>query len=229
MADTALLLDIEGTTTSISFVYETLFPYAARSIPGFLAANSGRSEIGEAIDRILLDATDDERRLPRIEATISVVRRQMSGDVKATGLKMLQGLVWRHGYEAGDIKGHVYGDVPTAFAAWEKAGRPVAIYSSGSVLAQQLLFRHSVAGDLTHFLSGHYDTTSGTKQSPASYLAICTAWNRTPASVTFCTDVVAEADAARAAGLNAVVLMRPGNPPLPAQLPVAIHGDFTRI
>jgi enolase-phosphatase E1 len=229
MPDTALLLDIEGTTTSISFVYESLFPYAARAIPAFLASHAARTEVNEAVDRILADASDDERRLPRVDATVAVVRRQMAGDVKATGLKMLQGLVWRHGYEAGDIKGHVYADVPLAFAAWSKAQRPIAIYSSGSILAQQLLFRHSIVGDLTPFISGHYDTTSGPKQASASYLAICSAWKRAPASITFCTDVPGEAEAARAAGLNAVLLMRPGNPPLPPQQAVAVHADFTRI
>jgi enolase-phosphatase E1 len=153
----------------------------------------------------------------------------MAGDVKATGLKLLQGLVWRHGYESGEIKGHVYPDVPVAFAAWKAAGRPIAIYSSGSVLAQQLLFRHSVVGDLTPFLAAHYDTTTGPKREATSYAAIAKAWGRAPGSITFCTDIPAEAEAARAAGLAAVVMMRPGNPPLPANLAFAVHGDLMKI
>jgi len=229
MPDSCLLLDIEGTTTAISFVYDVLFPYAKRAIPAFVTAHAATSEVVQAMDLVLQDASDDERRLPRTDAVITVTRRQMAADVKAPGLKTLQGLVWRHGYESGEIKGHVYPDVPAAFAAWSGAKRPIAIYSSGSVLAQQLLFRHSIAGDLTPFISGHYDTTSGAKQSPASYLTICSAWGRPPGSVTFCTDVLKEAEAARTAGLNAVLLMRPGNPPLPAGLPVAVHGDFSRM
>lgn len=225
----AVLLDIEGTTTAISFVYDVLFPYAAKAIPGFLAARAGDAEVRAAIDAVLLDADAGERALPPAQAAAAVVRRQMAADVKATGLKLLQGLVWRHGYESGEIKGHVYGDVPIAFAAWKAAGRPIAIYSSGSVLAQQLLFRHSVAGDLTPFLSGHYDTTTGPKREAASYAAIAKAWGRQPATITFCTDIPAEAEAARAAGLTAVVLMRPGNPPLPANLPVPVHGDLLKV
>jgi enolase-phosphatase E1 len=229
MTDNALLLDIEGTTTPISFVYQVLFPYAAKAIPAFLASHAGRAEVAGAVDLLLADASADERRLPRVEAAVATVRRLMAGDVKATGLKQLQGLVWRHGYEAGEITGQVFADVPAAFAAWSGAGRAIAIYSSGSVLAQQLLFRHSSAGDLTRFLSGHYDTTSGPKQAAASYLAIAAAWKRPPGSITFCTDIPAEAAAAQVAGLQAVLMMRPGNPPLPANLAVAVHGDFTRL
>jgi enolase-phosphatase E1 len=223
MTDNALLLDIEGTTTPISFVYQVLFPYAAKAIPAFLASHAGRAEVAGAVDLLLADASADERRLPRVEAAVATVRRLMAGDVKATGLKQL------HGYEAGEITGQVFADVPAAFAAWSGAGRAIAIYSSGSVLAQQLLFRHSSAGDLTRFLSGHYDTTSGPKQAAASYLAIAAAWKRPPGSITFCTDIPAEAAAAQVAGLQAVLMMRPGNPPLPAKLAVAVHGDFTRL
>ena len=229
MTATALLLDIEGTTTPISFVYQVLFPYAAQALPAFLAAQAGRAEVGQAIDLVLADAVPDERHLPRVDGALAVVRRQMQGDVKATGLKALQGLVWRHGYETGAITGQVFPDVPAAFAAWQAAGRAIAIYSSGSILAQQLLFRHSSAGDLTRFLSGHYDTTTGPKQTAASYHAIAAAWQRAPGSITFCTDVPGEAEAARSAGLQAVLLMRPGNAPLPANLAVAVHGDFTRL
>ncbi len=229
MPTPAVLLDIEGTTTSISFVTDVLFPFAANAIPEFLKAHADDEEINDARVQVLQDATPEERLLTGDAGVIAVVRRQMAGDVKATGLKLLQGLVWRHGYQTGRITGHVYADVPKALAAWHAAGRSAAIYSSGSRLAQQLLFRHSDAGDLTPLLSGYYDTTSGPKRESASYAAIARAWGKAPADITFCSDIPAEADAAHAAGMHAVVLMRPGNAPLPANLAHPVHADLTRI
>lgn len=229
MTATALLLDIEGTTTSISFVFDVLFPYAAAQAPGFIAAHGEEPAVRQACELILTDARPEDRALPRAEQVLAVVRRQMAADVKATGLKQLQGLIWKHGYEQGAIKGHLFPDVPTCFAAWRAHGRDIAIYSSGSVLAQQLIFRHSVAGDLTPAIAGYYDTTSGPKREPGSYATIAAAWKREPAGITFCTDQVAEAEAAAAAGMNAVILMRPGNAPLPANLPFPVHADLTRI
>ena len=227
--DSAVLLDIEGTTTAISFVSDVLFPYAAQAIPEFLAKRGDDAAVRAAADAILADATAEERALARHAAVIAVVKRQMAGDVKATGLKALQGLVWQYGYEAGTIKGHVYADVPTCFAAWKQARRPVAIYSSGSVLAQRLIFGYSTAGDLTANIVGYYDTTSGPKREAASYTAIAKAWGRAPASITFGTDQPAEADAARAAGMHAMIIMRPGNAPLPANLAHPVHADLLRI
>jgi enolase-phosphatase E1 len=224
-----ILLDIEGTTTAISFVYDVLFPYAANHTSEFLASHAAVSQVKEACALILTDATPAERGLPEREAVVAVVRRQMASDVKATGLKQLQGLVWRYGYESGAIKGHVYEDVPIALRRWSTAGRPVAIYSSGSVLAQQLLFRHSIAGDLTPLLAGHYDTTIGPKREAASYAAIARQRGLEPIAITFATDQPAEAQAAAAAGMRAVLLMRPGNAPLPPGLPFPIHGDFANL
>jgi enolase-phosphatase E1 len=225
----AVLLDIEGTTTSISFVFDVLFPFAAREVEPWLAAHGREPAAAQACAAVLADATPEERRLGDAKAVLAVVRRQMAGDVKATGLKQLQGLIWQHGYESGAIKGHVFGDVPRALRAWKDAGRQAAIYSSGSTLAQRLLFRHSEAGDLTPFLAGYYDTTSGPKREAASYAAIAKAWSLAPSEITFCTDQPAEADAARAAGMTAVLLMRPGNAPLPANQASAVHGDLLRI
>lgn len=226
---TAVLLDIEGTTTSISFVFDVLFPYAAKAIPEFLRTNASRPEVAEAIALIRKDAQGGELTLEPLAAAIAIVQRQMAGDVKATGLKMLQGLVWQHGYEQGQIKGQVFADVPERFTAWRSAGRAVAIYSSGSRLAQQLLFRHSIAGDLTAGISGYFDTTSGPKRESSSYAAIAKAWGIAPSDIVFCTDQPAEADAARAAGLQTAVIMRPGNAPLPANLAHPVHADLTKI
>jgi len=224
-----VLLDIEGTTTAISFVYDVLFPYAAKRLPTFITERWSDVAVATACQAVLADATPIERTLPEPQAVIAVIQRQMAGDIKATGLKALQGLVWREGYESGQVQGHVYADVATQFMAWKAAGRQVAIYSSGSVLAQQLLFCHSVAGDLTPFLVGHYDTSSGPKREAGSYVAIAKKWGIAPQDIVFGTDQPAEAAAAVAAGMHAVVLMRPGNPPLPADLPFAVHADLNSI
>ena len=224
-----VLLDIEGTTTAISFVYDVLFPYAAKRLPTFITERWSDPAVAAGCQAVLADATATERTLPDQQAVIVVIQRQMAADVKATGLKALQGLVWREGYESGQVQGHVYDDVPTQFKTWKAAGRQVAIYSSGSVLAQQLLFRHSVAGDLTSLLVNHYDTAMGPKRDAASYRAIAAHWGHAPQDIVFGTDQPAEAAAAVAAGMHAVVLMRPGNPPLPADLPFAVHADLNSI
>ncbi|MBA3700406.1 MAG: acireductone synthase [Planctomycetes bacterium] len=226
---TAVLLDIEGTTTSISFVFDVLFPYAAKAIPDFLRSQAARAEVAETIALIRKDAQDAEAALDPVAGALAVVQRQMAADVKATGLKQLQGLVWQHGYESGQIKGHVFSDVPERFAGWKSAGRAVAIYSSGSRLAQQLLFRHSIAGDLSSGLAGYYDTISGPKRESASYGTIAKAWGLAPSDIVFCTDQPAEADAARAAGMQTAVIMRPGNAPLPANLAHPVHADLLKV
>ena len=170
-----------------------------------------------------------EPALARNAAVLSVVRRQMAADVKATGLKALQGLIWRDGYERGVLRSEVFADVPLALRRWQAAGRPVAIYSSGSSLAQQLLFRHTGFGDLTPLLSGFFDTELGPKREADSYRRIAAAWGQPPARITFASDVPAECAAAVAAGLHAVLIMRPGNPPLPPGLPCAVHADLSLI
>ncbi len=229
MSQNAVLLDIEGTTTSISFVFDVLFPYAAANVAGFIATHGSDPEVRAALDLVRADAVPDERSLPADQQAIAVVRRQMAGDVKATGLKQLQGLIWKHGYESGAIKAHLFDDVAPCFAAWRRDQRGIAIYSSGSRLAQQLLFRHTIVGDLTASIDGYYDTTSGPKREAASYAAIAAAWKRPAGAITFCTDQPAEADAAAAAGMTAIVVMRPGNAPLPPGQAFPIHADLTRI
>ena len=225
----ALLLDIEGTTTPISFVLQVLFPYAAGNVADFLMWHGEEPEVAAACRSILQDATPEERRLHGEAAVLAVVQRQMAGDVKATGLKALQGLIWRMGYEKGALRGQVFDDVPGSFARWGAAGRPIAIYSSGSRLAQKLLFRHSTAGDLSTAISASFDTEVGPKRDAASYRAIAQAWGQPPHRITFCSDVPAECSAAHAAGLNAVLIMRPGNPPLPALQPFEVHADLSAL
>ena len=196
-----ILLDIEGTTTPIAFVTEILFPYARERLVPFLE-REGRA--GEA---------------PGFLA-------EMDRDSKSPALKELQGRIWEQGYERGDIVAPVYPDVEPAFIRWRGQGQALGIFSSGSVLAQQWLFRRSSAGDLTPHLQWYFDTTTGPKRDPASYARIAAIAGVAPVEVLFISDVVAELDAARAAGMRTALAARPGNPPQPAHThPVAATFD----
>ena len=140
----------------------------------------------------------------------------MDRDRKSPPLKALQGLIWKEGYRSGDILGEVFPDVPAALLRWSSSGRRVAIFSSGSVLAQQLLFRHSTAGDLAPFLSSYFDTLLGAKGDPASYTSIASALQLSPGQVLFVSDVPRELDAANMAGMQLRLSVRPGNVVIPA-------------
>ena len=140
----------------------------------------------------------------------------MDRDRKSTPLKILQGKLWEGGYQRGELVGEVFTDVPRALARWQAEGVQVGIFSSGSVLAQQLLFRHSSAGDLTPFLRWYFDTTTGKKADSDSYHRIAAAMNMLPESIVFLSDIVAELDAARDAGLPTRLSIRPGNAPPPS-------------
>jgi enolase-phosphatase E1 len=212
-----ILLDIEGTTTPLAFVTETLFPYARLHLPRFLEQQGGTPECRQAVtelraeydaDRAAGDAVPDWS--PR-----AYLAWLMERDRKSPALKDLQGRVWEEGYRNGTLVGQVFADVPRALADWREAGVPVGIYSSGSVRAQQWLFRRSNAGDLTPLLSWHFDTGVGAKRDAASYAHIAAGVNLAPAEILFVSDVAAELDAARAAGLRTALVVRPGNPPQP--------------
>lgn len=219
-----LLLDIEGTTTPIAFVTEVLFPYARAHVREYLEAHAAdpgctaliaqlRTEHQRAA-RTSDDAPPhwtDERASAAIDSAVRYVGWLMDRDRKSTPLKTLQGLVWEAGYVRGDLVGQVFDDVPVALAQWHQRGVPVSIFSSGSVLGQQLLFRHSSAGDLSRFIAGHFDTNVGPKASHASYVAIAAALGLSPSSVVFVSDAVRELDAARSAGMEGRLAVRPGN------------------
>ena len=223
----AILLDIEGTTTSIRFVYDTLFPFARAHVAAFLDAQWAASEVQSDVDALRTQAAIDRRdglEAPLIpegtgqdarEAAIANVLWQMDSDRKTTGLKSLQGKIWKQGYAEGDLKGHVYDDVTPALRAWSRGNVPVYIYSSGSVAAQKLLFAHSIEGDLTSLLHGYFDTTTGPKKVASSYTAIAEALALPVGDVLFVTDNLAEAQAARESGMPAIISVRPGNPALP--------------
>lgn len=222
-----ILLDIEGTTSSISFVYDVMFPFVRRELARNLEANWGDPQLLSACEQIARDAghgslaewakaagTLDESPLRRLIA--AEVTRLMDEDVKSTGLKQLQGLIWECGFESGELQAHVYDDVPPALQRWHDLGIDVRIYSSGSIQAQKLFFGHTIAGNLLPLLSGHYDTTTGPKKEPVSYQWIAAEFALPAGQITFISDVVAELDAARTAGMQTALAIRPGNAPATA-------------
>jgi enolase-phosphatase E1 len=209
-----ILLDVEGTTSSISFVYDVLFAFARQHVGDFLlqhrldpavqaAAVALAAEAG-AVDATLADP-DGVTRLAL--AAIDLMNR----DVKSTPLKSLQGMIWRSGFDSGELVSHVFDDVPEALAQWADSGLDVRIYSSGSNEAQKLFFSHTAAGDLTPYIRGHYDTTTGPKREAASYRAIAAAMEMEPREILFISDVGEELDAARQAGMATALAIRPGN------------------
>jgi enolase-phosphatase E1 len=197
----AILTDIEGTTSAIAFVKDTLFPFAEQALEGFLAAHGGEPEVAACLA--------EARRLasPGEEAE-AALRRWMAEDAKVTPLKTLQGLIWRQGFMDGRIQGHLWPDVAPCLRAWARAGIGLHVYSSGSVAAQKLLFGHSVAGDLAGLFAGFFDTTTGGKREAASYAAIARGLHLSPESVLFLSDVAEELDAAATAGLLCCQLVR---------------------
>lgn len=216
-----VLLDIEGTTSSVRFVYDQMFPFARRRLGAYLAAAWGTPAVEKAAELLARDAGHAsfaawQAADPGAQGAALAERealRLMDADAKATGLKELQGLVWEEGFRSGALRAHVYPDVPPALRAWRAAGVDLRIYSSGSVHAQKLFFAHTEAGDLTPLLSGHYDTTTGPKREAESYRRIAADWGLEPARVLFLSDIPAELDAARAAGMHATLVVRPDNAP----------------
>ena len=219
-----ILLDIEGTTSSVSFVYDVLFPFARDHMEDFLQRRWCEDAVKAALDRLArdaglsgLDGFGDSSRGENEQArdrAMEVALGFMDSDVKATGLKELQGLIWAEGYESGELKSHVYPDVVDALPTWKERGIDLKIYSSGSVHAQKIFFQNSEYGDLTKFFSGHYDTTTGPKKDAASYRAICQDAQVSPEETAFLSDVPAELEAAAEAGIEAVLVVRPGNAPV---------------
>jgi enolase-phosphatase E1 len=206
----AILLDIEGTTTPVEFVHQVLFPYARAHIHDHLDARD------VAVLRAEYAAEPPQPSLPAwnpaddVGAAEAYVRWLMDRDRKSTGLKSLQGRIWEEGYRAGELKGkgEVYPDVRPALARWRKAGKDIAIFSSGSIQAQRDLFANTTEGDLSSFLSGYFDTTTGPKREAGSYRKIAAALRRAPHEVLFVSDVTAELDAAREAGMQTALCER---------------------
>jgi enolase-phosphatase E1 len=202
-----ILLDIEGTTTPITFVYDVLFPFARAHAHEHLdaeAQNSLKLEHDADIARGLQPP-------PWSSGGLAYVHWLMDQDRKSTALKNLQGKIWQEGYRRGELHGDVYPDVPAALERWHGAGLDVRIYSSGSILAQQLVFSTTRYGDLTRFLNGYFDTTTGPKTESSSYHVIASAFALPAPEILFISDVVRELDAAKEAGLQTRLAIRPGN------------------
>ena len=209
----AIVTDIEGTTTALSFVKDELFPYARARIADFVRQRSDDPEVARALDqaRALMAG---EQSVPAedigLEAVIGQLERWIDEDRKVTPLKQLQGLIWEQGYRDGELHGHLYPDAEAALRRWHEQGIGLYVYSSGSIHAQKLLFGHTEAGDLTPLFSGYFDTTTGAKQDADSYRRIVAAIGLPAGEILFLSDIEAELDAAREAGMQTRQLVREG-------------------
>ena len=210
----AILLDIEGTTTPIAFVHEVLFSYARTHVKDFLATNSGSAEVSADVALLREEhAADVSKGHQPPDSIAEYVEWLIERDRKSTGLKSLQGKIWQQGYVDGSLQSQVYADVAPALEHWRAQGLSINIFSSGSVLAQQLLFAHTEAGDLTKFIDNYFDTNVGKKGEAESYRRIAEALKLRADEVLFISDVVAELEAATEAGMQTLLSIRPGNPP----------------
>ncbi|MGK7888272.1 MAG: acireductone synthase [Leptolyngbyaceae cyanobacterium] len=209
-----ILLDIEGTTTPIDFVTETLFPYARSRYDSFLQANWASPEVQAIATQLWQDYRNESPPLscwPRLEdcqGTAAYLTHLTDCDRKLTALKDIQGKIWRRGYEDGSLQGVMYDDVLPAFQQWQTQGQTIAIYSSGSISAQKLIFGYSNVGDLTPYISAYFDTTTGAKVEPDSYQAIANHLGVAPAEIHFYSDNPREVDAAQKAGCQITEVRR---------------------
>jgi enolase-phosphatase E1 len=221
----AIVTDIEGTTSSISFVHDVLFPYARDHLPAFVREHAGEPDVRHWLTEAAREGgvgADD------LEAIIALLVGWIDADRKATPLKALQGMIWKRGYAEGAYRAHVYAEVPARLRTWHEAGIALYIYSSGSVPAQKLLFGHSEAGDLTPLLRGYFDTETGPKREAGSYQRITEQVGVPAGDILFLSDVTAELDAAREAGMQTMLLCRPpGTCPEDAKHPCV--SDFDQI
>jgi enolase-phosphatase E1 len=209
----AIVTDIEGTTTSLAFVQDVLFPYAAQALPSFVREHQSEPAVAQA-----LAAVRDQMQAPNasLDAVIEQLLQWIDTDQKVTPLKAIQGLIWEDGYGSGAYQGHVYADAEAALRSWWEAGMGLYVYSSGSIWAQKLLYAHTAFGDLTPWFRGYFDTTSGPKRDRASYERIQQAIGHPAETLLFLSDIPAELDAAKAAGWGTCGLARPGDTSLTA-------------
>lgn len=220
----AILLDIEGTTTPIDFVLKKLFPFASERVADFLHGHFHEPEVEELLTQLReackadaakgAPAWNEAATESKLASAAGYVRWLIARDSKITSLKTLEGKIWEQGFRSRELKGEVYPDVAQAFARWKSQGRRIAIFSSGSVLAQKLLFAHSTSGDLSSFTEARFDTTVGSKREAESYRKISLAIDFQPHQVLFVSDVGEELDAARSAGMHTAHSLRPGIAPL---------------
>ncbi len=216
-----VLLDIEGTVAPIHFVHQVLFPYSLEHIEEYLLRNGipeivvdslleeNRKDVETGVYPLRIDHLDDYKRVA------NYLKYLIQIDRKSTALKEIQGKIWEIGYTRGEIKSQIFSDTVKFFVYLKARNIPISIYSSGSILAQKLIFQYSDKGDLQSYISNYFDTTTGPKKSPESYVAIAQNINLNPSKIVFFTDVVEEAKAAKQAGMEVVIVKRPTNPPQP--------------
>lgn len=236
-----LLLDLEGTTTPFDFVYKVLYPHALKHVKPYLEEHRASTEVQADVRALLQENVDDVRRGldpplingPAEQVSLDEVAAYfqwlMDRDRKTTPLKSLQGKIWEQGYSRGELRGQVFEDVPLAFKRWREQLKSICIYSSGSVLAQRLMFANTEAGDLTSFIGSYFDTRIGAKQDPDSYIKIAAELERQPSEIVFVSDRLIELDAAAFAGLEVLLCKRPGNDPQTAPLTRALVYSFDEI
>ena len=236
-----VVVDVEGTTTAMDFVKVTLYDHARRALPSFVEARAEDPAVREILDATKAlagdarDARDAHDASMTDRQAVEALLRWINEDRKAPPLKALQGLIWEQGYRDGAYRAHVYPDVPEALRRWKASGLGLAVFSSGSVLAQRLLFAHTTHGDLTPLFDGYFDTSTGSKSDPASYARIAAALGAAPAEVLFLSDIAAELDAAAAAGMARIAIAREGAPPVAGHPTaasfdaIAIDGNAARV
>jgi enolase-phosphatase E1 len=221
----AIVTDIEGTTSSISFVRDVLFPYAHKRLPAFVETHGDLPEVQHWLHEAALEAGLVEASRQDI---IELLLQWIDEDRKSTALKALQGMIWKDGYEAGDYHAHIYPEVPARLREWRADGLRLYVYSSGSVPAQKLFFRYSEAGDLSPLFAGYFDTETGPKRDAESYRRIAEAIGEQPEHILFLSDIEEELDAAQTAGFRTGWLIRP-----PLKLPAtprhAVFHNFSAI
>jgi enolase-phosphatase E1 len=221
----AILTDIEGTTSSISFVKETLFPYARKHLPAFIVTHTDDAAVQHwlheaASEAGLVSATQQEM--------IELLQRWIDEDKKSTALKVLQGMIWEEGYRSGEYKAHVYDDTVPALREWKSKRLALYVYSSGSVPAQKLFFGFSTEGDVTPLFSGYFDTETGAKRSADAYERIADSIGLPAGEILFLSDIVEELDAARSAGMKTTLVARAPTV-CPANSAHPCVADFTAI
>ena len=235
-----VLLDIEGTVSDVRFVYDVMFPFAKDKMHAFLRDNWSSDRVQDAIRTVAVDAgisnidpwlgsSWQTTSTPGIDRLANHLDELMSKDSKSTGLKQLQGMVWQSGFETGMIQAELFDDVVPSLHEWRDAGLDIRIYSSGSILAQTMFFKHTVLGDLSFFFSSHYDTTIGGKKESASYTKIAADSQFEPSEIVFVTDIYEELVAAQQAGLQVVASIRPNNVPLSTKFTGLTINSFSQL
>jgi enolase-phosphatase E1 len=219
----AILTDIEGTTSSIAFVHEVLFPYSRARLADYVAAHAAEPEVAAILAAVRAEAGEPDL---DIAGCTALLLAWHDADRKIGPLKAVQGLIWAKGYAEGALQGHVYPDAAAGLQRWHAGGMALYVYSSGSVAAQKLIFGHTAFGDLTPLFAGYFDTGVGGKKEAASYAAIAAAIGVAPGEILFLSDVEAELAAAASAGLQVILLARDM---VPEQSPYPVAQGFDAI